>query len=61
MDVGIIRWGAAGFFAAISVKENYPSARVTILEKSKKCWPRLKSLAAGGAMLPTAAIAFRSW
>lgn len=35
MDIAIIGGGAAGFFAAISVKENYPEARVVIFEKSK--------------------------
>jgi predicted Rossmann fold flavoprotein len=47
MDVGIIGGGAAGFFAAISVKENYPSARVTILEKSKKVLAKVK-ISGGG-------------
>jgi hypothetical protein len=47
MDVGIIGGGAAGFFAAIAVKENYPSARVTILEKSKKVLAKVK-ISGGG-------------
>lgn len=47
MDVGIIGGGAAGFFAAISVKENYPKARVTILEKSKKVLTKVK-ISGGG-------------
>jgi predicted Rossmann fold flavoprotein len=47
MDVGIIGGGAAGFFAAISVKKNYPSARVTILEKSKKVLAKVK-ISGGG-------------
>jgi len=34
MKIGIIGGGAAGFFSAITAKENYPSARVVILEKS---------------------------
>ena len=36
MNVGVIGGGAAGFFAAIHVKMNYPNANVTIFEKSKK-------------------------
>lgn len=47
MDVGIIGGGAAGVFAAIAVKENYPSARVTILEKSKKVLSKVK-ISGGG-------------
>lgn len=34
--IAIIGGGAAGFFAAISVKENYPHARVEIFEKSSR-------------------------
>ncbi|OFY39170.1 MAG: flavoprotein [Bacteroidetes bacterium GWF2_40_14] len=34
MNIGIIGGGAAGFFAAITAKERYPSARVSIFEKS---------------------------
>ena len=36
MKVAIIGGGAAGFFSAISVKENYPDAEVVIFEKSQK-------------------------
>lgn len=42
MKVGVIGGGAAGFFAAIHVKENYPDAEVTILEKSKKFLSKVK-------------------
>ncbi len=42
MKVGIIGGGAAGFFAAIHVKENYPDAEVSILEKSKKFLSKVK-------------------
>ena len=36
LRVGIIGGGAAGFFSALSVKEHYPNAQVTIYEKSAK-------------------------
>ncbi len=42
MDVAIIGGGAAGFFAAISVKENYPDATVVIFEKSKSLLAKVK-------------------
>lgn len=42
MEVAIIGGGAAGFFSAIAVKENYPNARVTIFEKSKKVLAKVK-------------------
>ena len=42
MKVAIIGGGAAGFFAAIHVKENYPEAEVIILEKSQKLLSKVK-------------------
>lgn len=42
MKVGIIGGGAAGFFAAISVKEHYPKAKVFIFEKSQKVLSKVK-------------------
>ncbi len=36
MDVAVIGGGAAGFFSAINVKENFPESRVIIFEKSRK-------------------------
>lgn len=42
MNVAIIGGGAAGFFAAIAVKENYPQAGVIILEKSNKLLAKVK-------------------
>jgi predicted Rossmann fold flavoprotein len=42
MNIGIIGGGAAGFFAAIHTKENFPEAKVTILEKSKKLLSKVK-------------------
>lgn len=47
MNIAIIGGGAAGFFAAITAKENYPSAEVTILEKSKKILTKVK-ISGGG-------------
>lgn len=42
MIVKIIGGGAAGFFAAISVKTHYPEADVQILEKSNKLLAKVK-------------------
>ncbi len=42
MKFAIIGGGAAGFFAAIHVKENFPDAQVDILEKSKKVLSKVK-------------------
>lgn len=47
MRVAIIGGGAAGFFAAIQVKENHPNADVTIFEKSKKTLTKVK-ISGGG-------------
>lgn len=47
MKVAVIGGGAAGFFAAINVKENHPSAEVEILEKSKKLLSKVK-ISGGG-------------
>ena len=47
MRVAIIGGGAAGFFAAIHVKENYPKAQVTIFDKSKKILAKVK-ISGGG-------------
>jgi predicted Rossmann fold flavoprotein len=47
MKVGIIGGGAAGFFSAIAVKENYPDASVTIFEKSQKVLSKVK-ISGGG-------------
>jgi len=40
--VAVIGGGAAGFFAAIQVKENYPRALVSLHEKSKKLLSKVK-------------------
>lgn len=42
MNVAVIGGGAAGFFAAICVKENHPLARVTIYERSKQLLAKVK-------------------
>jgi len=47
MNIAVIGGGAAGFFAAISAKENYPDAEVTILEKSQKLLSKVK-ISGGG-------------
>jgi predicted Rossmann fold flavoprotein len=45
--VAVIGGGAAGFFAALSVKEHHPDAQVTIYEKSKKTLAKVK-ISGGG-------------
>lgn len=47
MKVAVIGGGAAGFFSAIAVKENYPEASVVILEKSQKFLAKVK-ISGGG-------------
>ncbi len=47
MKVAIIGGGAAGFFSAIAVKENFPNADVVILEKSQKLLSKVK-ISGGG-------------
>jgi predicted Rossmann fold flavoprotein len=42
MRIAIIGGGAAGFFAAIAAKENYPGASVIIFEKSQKLLSKVK-------------------
>lgn len=42
MKVAVIGGGAAGFFAAIAVKENHPNAEVFIFEKSQKLLSKVK-------------------
>jgi predicted Rossmann fold flavoprotein len=42
MKVAVIGGGAAGFFSAIALKENYPEATVHILEKSSKLLAKVK-------------------
>jgi predicted Rossmann fold flavoprotein len=47
MDIAIIGGGAAGFFAAITAKENYPESRVVIFEKSSNVLSKVK-ISGGG-------------
>lgn len=47
MKVAIIGGGAAGFFSAIAVKENYPGSRVVIFEKTDKFLSKVK-ISGGG-------------
>ncbi len=47
MKIGIIGGGAAGFFAAIAAKENYPDATVVIFEKSLNPLSKVK-ISGGG-------------
>lgn len=47
MNVAIIGGGAAGFFAAIHVKENFPDADVVLFEKSAKVLAKVK-ISGGG-------------
>ena len=47
MKIAIIGGGAAGFFSAITVKENYPDANVVIFEKSKNLLSKIK-ISGGG-------------
>ena len=54
MKVAIIGGGAAGFFAAIRAKENYPEAEVSIYEKSSKLLAKVK-VSGGGRCIPMAA------
>jgi predicted Rossmann fold flavoprotein len=47
MEIAIIGGGAAGFFSAISAKENYPESKVTVFEKSQKLLSKVK-ISGGG-------------
>lgn len=47
MNIAIVGGGAAGFFAALSVKEHHPKAIVTIYEKSKNLLSKVK-ISGGG-------------
>jgi len=54
MRVAIIGGGAAGFFSAIAVKENYPQAQVTIFEKLQKPLVKVKLTGGGRCNLTNA-------
>ena len=47
MKIGVIGGGAAGFFAAINVKENFPDAEVSLFEKSSKTLSKVR-ISGGG-------------
>jgi len=47
IQVAVIGGGAAGFFAAISVKKHHPQAKVTIYEKSNKLLSKVR-ISGGG-------------
>ncbi len=47
MKVAVIGGGAAGFFAAITAKSNYPNAEVVLLEKSQKLLAKVR-ISGGG-------------
>jgi predicted Rossmann fold flavoprotein len=53
MKIAIIGGGAAGFFAAIAAKENYPDARVVIFEKSAKLLAKVKVSGGGRCNVTT--------
>ncbi len=55
MRVGVIGGGAAGFFSAIMVKENYPDADVTIFEKTSHILSKVKISGGGRCNLTNAA------
>ncbi len=42
MKIAIIGGGAAGFFSAITTKENYPDAEVILFAMSKKLLSNVK-------------------
>ena len=42
MKVAVVGGGAAGFFAALSVKEHHPQSEVVILEKTKKLLSKVR-------------------
>lgn len=54
MEIAIIGGGAAGFFAAIAVKENYPHATVVLFEKSKTVLAKVKVSGGGRCNLTNA-------
>ncbi|MEZ4484528.1 MAG: aminoacetone oxidase family FAD-binding enzyme [Syntrophotaleaceae bacterium] len=54
MEIAIIGGGAAGFFAAIAVKENYPRASVVIFEKSRQLLAKVKISGGGRCNLTNA-------
>ena len=60
MKVAIIGGGAAGFFAAINVKENYPDANVSIYEKTSKLLSKVKVSGGGRCNLTNGSTAIKT-
>jgi predicted Rossmann fold flavoprotein len=56
MKVAIIGGGAAGFFSAIHVKENFPDSHVVIFEKSSKLLSKVKISGGGRCNLTNACV-----
>jgi predicted Rossmann fold flavoprotein len=54
VEIAIIGGGAAGFFAAIAAKENYPQAKVVIFEKTKDILAKVKISGGGRCNLTNA-------
>ncbi len=54
MDIAIIGGGAAGFFAAITAKENYPDAGVVIFEKTQNLLAKVRISGGGRCNLSNA-------
>jgi predicted Rossmann fold flavoprotein len=59
MKVAIIGGGAAGFFSAIAVKENYPDAEVTIFDKASKVLSKVRISGGGRCNLTNSATTIR--
>jgi len=53
MKVAILGGGAAGFFAAISVSENFPDAEVVLFEKTQKLLSKVKVSGGGRCNVTT--------
>ena len=56
MKIAVIGGGAAGFFAAICAKENYPQSEVVIFEKSKDLLAKVKISGGGRCNLTNACV-----
>ena len=54
MEIAIVGGGAAGFFAAITAKENYPDSSVVIFEKSQNVLAKVKVSGGGRCNLTNA-------
>ena len=55
MQVAVIGGGAAGFFAAICVAQNFPHARITLCEQTSKTLTKVKISGGGRCNLTNAA------